>query len=119
MFCMSKDDGERESVRGRRVLAQTLRVAGYLFFVYATTYFLVMDTKVPARSVTGKPVYGSAFMFGRPWAQPCWANQVFWPMDCLVQPWLKPCNKFVEEEAYREGQDEYWDKWWREHKHAH
>ena len=91
----------------RRLLARAMRIAGYLFFVYATTYFLVMDTVDPACDpVTWNAVYDSSYIFGRLGRSPgavyniyfrvrCWANRFFWPMDCLVQPLLKPCNKAV------------------------
>jgi hypothetical protein len=108
---MKANDHHREASHGRRMLVRFLRTAGYLFFVYATTYFLVMNTWEPAFPVgtlyppAAKAVYDSSYLFW-PWEQspsgmtifypvPCWANRVFWPMDCLVQPWLKPCNKVV------------------------
>lgn len=94
----------------RRLLVRALRIAGYLFFVYATTYLLVMNTSEPAFDpATWRVAYDSFFMFGPTQQVPpeppltiilgtrCWANRIFWPMDCLVQPLLKPWNK-----GYRE-----------------
>ena len=103
---MKADDHEGEVFYGRRVLARCLRIAGYLFFVYATTYFLVMDTAEPAYDlVASKVAYDSSYLFGPVdrvpggltiyLCTPCWANRFFWPMDCLVQPLLKPCNKAI------------------------
>jgi hypothetical protein len=111
---------------GRRFRGWSLRVAGYLFFVYATTYFLVMDTERPAYDlVTWKEAYDSSYMFLSkvlPWQASntktsCWANRLFWPMDCLVQPWLKPVNKAAYDEHQREWDQEWWreyDRWLRE-----
>ncbi len=102
---MKDGDGECGCSRGRRLLVRCLRVAGYLFFVYAMTYFLVMDTSNPAYDVVAaKVAYDSSYLFGPIqrtgvltiyFCTPCWANRIFWPMDCLVQPLLKPCNKAV------------------------
>ena len=97
---------EREGSSCRRVLVRCSRIAGYLFFVYATTYFLVMDTVNPAFDpVTWNVAYDSSCLFGPihrmpggltiDVCTPCWANRFFWPMDCLVQPLLKPCNKAI------------------------
>jgi len=92
----------------RRLFVRALRVVGHLLFVYATTYFLVMDTFDPAFDpVTWRVAYDSSFIFGPSEKTPggltiflntrCWVNRIFWPMDCLMQPLLKPWNK-----AYRE-----------------
>lgn len=116
MSCTSKDDDQREFSRGRRALVRCLRIAGYLFFVYATTYFIVMDTNSAASNPLAKaPLYDSSYWFAERigwyrWRTSCWANRVFWPMDCLVQPWLKPCNKA----AYGEWQREEDEQWWQE-----
>jgi hypothetical protein len=99
--------------RKRRAWVQSLRIAGYLFFVYATTYFIMMYPGDPAYDpVTWNVAYDSSYMFS-PWSNhprivslslpnSCWANHVFWPMDCLVQPWLKPCDQAVREQRLRE-----------------
>jgi hypothetical protein len=103
---MKPDDHQCEASRGRRVFGRVLRIVGYLFFVYATTYFLVMGTAAPAIDpATGNVPYESCYVFGPRYqtqggltiilVAPCWANRFFWPMDRLVQPWLKPCNRAV------------------------
>jgi hypothetical protein len=99
--------------RKRRFWVRLLRVAGYLFFVYAMTYFLVMWPGNAAYDpVTWNVAYDSTYLFS-PWSNhpslmsfsapnACWANRVFWPMDCLVLPWLKPCDQAVHEQRLRE-----------------
>jgi hypothetical protein len=105
---MKVGDLEYHVSRGRRVCVRALRIAGYLFFVYATTYFLAMNTACPAFDpATGNVAYDSCYLFGPTYQRPggltiiygaqCWANRVFWPMDCLVQPWLKPCNRVARD----------------------
>jgi hypothetical protein len=93
--------------------ARTLRVAGYLLFVYVTTYFILMDTTSPAFDpVAQKTRYESSLWFAPSVRTPgpfniyvrrsCWANRVFWPLDCIVQPVLRPCNRAVYEQWDRE-----------------
>jgi hypothetical protein len=106
---MDHGTGVGETRKGR-FCVRLLRIAGYLFFVYATTYFIMMDAESSAFDRTTKASrYDSSFFFERAFLgekererAACWANRVFWPMDCVVQPWLKPCNQAV------------WDQWQRE-----
>jgi hypothetical protein len=103
---MKTGDQECATFRSRRILARSLRIAGYLLFVYVTTYFLLMEPEFPAVDpAIWTATYESGYWFAEtnslPWLHkahlpaPCWINRVFWPMDCVVQPWLKPCDKAV------------------------
>lgn len=96
-------------IRTRRALILALRIVGYVAFVYLTTYFLMMEPRLQAwDSQTWDEAYKSTYRFARRRQIPfsvvdltivvptsCWANNLFWPVDCVVHPVLEPYHRYM------------------------
>ena len=99
--------GSRIGKRG--VVMWASRIGAYFLFLYLTTYFLMMEPRLGARDPqTWNEAYKSTYRFAPIEQIPfsvvdltiivptsCWANNLFWPVDCVVHPVLEPYHRYM------------------------